>query len=138
MMVSQKSHPTLGLGLIMKDEIEDLERIVDDYGAYFDKIYVAATRKKTYDSLLKSRIADNVELSYFKWIDHFGKARLYNQKQIKTDYWMWIDLDDEIVGAEKIAGELEYMVKNNLDVIWFRYDYIPRETLSDPESLSWR
>ncbi|MCA9334853.1 tetratricopeptide repeat protein, partial [Candidatus Saccharibacteria bacterium] len=50
----------------------------------------------------------------------------------------WIDLDDEIVGAEKIAGELEYMVKNNLDVIWFRYDYIPRETLSDPESLSWR
>lgn len=132
------SRRTLGLAMIMKDEIDDLKRIVEDYGHIFDKIYITVTHEKTYNALCKSAVAELVDLSFFEWIDHFGKARLYNQKQIKTDYWMWIDLDDEIVGAEKIASVLEYMVKNNLDVIWFRYDYIPRETLSDPESLSWR
>jgi tetratricopeptide (TPR) repeat protein len=138
MKATQKSRPTLSLAMIMKDEIEDLDRIVKDYGQYFDKIYVTVTHQKTYDALQKSTLATQVELSYFKWIDHFGKARLYNQQQVKTDYWMWIDLDDEIEGAENIPQVFDHMVTNNLDVIWFQYDYVPRVNLSDPGSILWR
>jgi hypothetical protein len=105
---------TLGLAMIMKDEVEDLDRIVKDYGRFFDKIYVTVTDQKTYTALrkrfpAKSATTGPVELSYFKWIDHFGKARIYNQRQVKTDYWMWIDLDDEIEGAEKLPLVLELM-----------------------------
>ncbi|RYX78958.1 hypothetical protein EON76_04585 [bacterium] len=77
-------------------------------------------------------------MSYFKWIDHFGKARIYNQKQIKTDYWMWIDLDDEIQNAENITRVIEHMASNALDVVWFQYEYIKRTTLTEPRSLLWR
>jgi tetratricopeptide (TPR) repeat protein len=124
--------------MIMKDEIEDLERIVHDYGKYFDKIYVTVTNKKTYTSLQKSAIADLVELTYFEWIDHFGKARNYNLDQVKTDYWMWIDLDDEIEGAEKLHQVVEYMDANNLDAVWFQYDYIRHVNSSEPSAITWR
>lgn len=141
--VTRKTHPTLGLTMIMKDEIEDLDRIVKDYGQYFDKLYVTVTDKKTHTKLLK-KIAQNpaaykkVELSFFKWIDHFGKARLYNQQQVQADYWMWIDLDDEIEGAENIREVVDYMETKGLNMAWFKYDYIQRLTLTEPGSILWR
>jgi tetratricopeptide (TPR) repeat protein len=143
MKAAPKSRRTLGLAMIMKDEVEDLDRIVKDYGRFFDKIYVTVTDRKTYTALrkrfpAKSATTGPVELSYFKWIDHFGKARIYNQRQVKTDYWMWIDLDDEIEGAEKLPLVLELMITNDLDMVWFQYDYIQRVNFSDPGSISWR
>ena len=143
MGTAQENHPTLSLAMIMKDEIDDLERIIKSYGACFDKIYVTVTDKKVYSSLLK-KYADGIttvgqiELSYFKWIDHFGKARRYNQRHIKTDYWMWIDTDDEIEGSENIREVVDYMRTNDLDAAWFSYDYIRRVHLSDPEAISRR
>lgn len=142
-MTDKKTRPTLGLAMIMKDEVDDLDRIVKDYGKYFDKIYVTATEKKTHTKIVnilakKPAAYKNVELSYFKWIDHFGKARRYNQKQIKTDYWMWIDLDDEIEGAENIREVVDIMVENNLNEVWFEYDYHPQTKMSDYKAIQWR
>jgi len=130
---AQNFRPTLGLAMIMKDEVEDLDRIVKDYGKFFDKIYVTVTHQETYEALLKrfpenSATAGLVELSYFKWIDHFGKARLYSQQQIKTDYWMWLDLDDEIENAGSLRHVIEYMVANDLNAVWFRYDTVRLST----------
>lgn len=124
----------------MKDEIDDLEHIIHDYGKYFDKIYVTVTHKETHTKLLKKIPQPNnlVELSYFKWIDHFGKARRYNQRQIKTDYWMWIDTDDEIEGGEHLPSVPEYMDTNNLDDIWFPYDYTRRVSSMEHETATWR
>lgn len=141
MKTNQKTRHTLGLTMIMKDEVEDLDRIIKDYGSFFDKIYVTVTEQKTYAALCEhftdnSATADLVELSYFKWIDHFGKARIFNRFQVKTDYWMWMDLDDEIEGAENISQVLKYVVANDLDVAWFQYEYIQRLSLSDPEVIS--
>ncbi len=143
MKAKKEARHTLGLAMIMKDEVEDLDRIINDYGSFFDKIYITVTDKEVYTTLLKkfnqnSVDTKKVELSYFKWIDHFGKARRYNQQQIKTDYWMWIDLDDEVEGVENIPEVLKDIVANRLDAVWFQYDYVPRVTLSDPASISWR
>lgn len=127
MKKDQEARHTLGLAMIMKDEIEDLDRIVRDYGHFFDKIYVTVTDKKTHTKLLKkyseNSSASKLQLSYFKWINHFGKARLYNQKQIKTDYWMWIDLDDEILNADLLPALFEQTVRGNLDSVSFAYEY---------------
>lgn len=129
---------TLGLAMIMKNEVEDLDRIVKDYGKFFDKIYVTVTDKKTYTALLKSDTANLVDLSYFKWIDHFGKARNYNLNQVKTDYWMWLDLDDDIEGAENLAQVIDHMVTNDLDVVWIQYDAVRRVDTSESGSTLWR
>jgi len=143
MKAAQRSRPTLGLAMIMEDEIKDLDRIVHDYGKFFDKVYVTVTDRQTYATLRKrfpkkSETDSLVQLSYFKWIDHFGKARQYNQRQIKTDYWMWLDTDDEIEGVENVPQVIEYMVSNNLDAVWFQYDYVPRVNFSDPKAILWR
>lgn len=143
MKTVRETRRTLGLAMMMKDEVEDLDRIINDYGSFFDKIYVTVTHKKTYDTLFK-RFTNNpatdklVELSYFKWIDHFGKARLYNQKQIKTDYWMWLDLDDEIEGVEKLHQVINYMEIKNLDAVVFQYDRLKRANLLEPGRMQWR
>lgn len=139
----KKSRPTLGLAMIMKDEIEDLERILNECGDYFDKFYITATNKKLHTAL-KKKIADKhpaykqVELSYFEWIDHFGKARLYNHSQIKTDYWMCIDPDDEIEGAENLSAVIDYMIEKNLDATVFPYETPRRTNLSEPVTIGWR
>lgn len=143
MKKTQQTRHTLSLAMIMKDEIEDLNRIVKDYGRYFDKIYVTVTDKRTHTTLKKHFsvepiVNSHVELSYFKWIDHFGKARIYNQQQIKTDYWMWIDTDDEIEGAEHIPSVPEYMEAKNLDDVWFPYDYTRRVSITEHETATWR
>jgi len=142
-MTAQKTRHTLGLAMIMKDEVEDLDRIVIDYGKFFDKIYVTVTDLKTYNLLNKRfpddpMIARKLELSYFKWVDHFGKARNYNLRQVKTDYWMWIDLDDEIDGAQNIRKVVEYMDTNDINMIIFRYDYLRQDNLLDPNPVFWR
>lgn len=143
MRTTRRGRKTLGLAMIMKDEIDDFHRIVQNYGSFFDKIYITATVKKTHN-LLSKYLADNpsaakhIELSYFKWIDHFGKARRFNQRQIKTDFWMWIDLDDEIEGAENLAAIVKYMDTKNFEDIWFQYDYIRRVNSSEQGSIHWR
>lgn len=143
MEMTKKTRPTLGLTMIMKDEIDDLDRIIHDYGSSFDKVYVTVTDKKTYNTLRRRRAngfeaGGLVVLSYFEWIDHFGKARLYNQKQIKTDYWMWIDLDDEIEGVEHLPRVVEYMIAKKLDAVVFRYDRTNRSSSTEPDPIQWR
>jgi tetratricopeptide (TPR) repeat protein len=51
---------------------------------------------------------------------------------------MWIDLDDEIEGVDKLPDVLKYMDKKNFDDIWFQYDYIRRVKSSEPGSIHWR
>lgn len=40
-------------------------------------------------------------LTHFKWCDDFAAARNYNFKDVKTDYAMWMDLDDVLSDTEK-------------------------------------
>jgi hypothetical protein len=133
---------TLGLAMIMKDEVADLDRILTNYGQYFDKIYLTVTDKSTYEQI-KGRFAGGtpeaklVSLTYFKWQEHFGAARRFNQKHVTTDYWMWIDLDDEIEGAEHLAQVVEDMAHRDLDGVMFKHNTYQNE-YGQTEGLQWR
>jgi tetratricopeptide (TPR) repeat protein len=134
------SNKTIGLAMIMKDETNDLQRIIREYGEYFDRIYVTVTHKPTYDVLLselKELNYPKFELSYFEWINHYGKARLYNLSKVKTDYWMWIDLDDSIINPDKIPELFSQAIKEDLDIVYLPYDYYQNE-FGDSESMLWR
>lgn len=117
--------PTLGLSFIT-NVAEPAKQLVRDYGMYFDKIYITvADNDKTVYHELKRDLAghDKVKLSYFKWVKSFGKARLYNQSQIKTDYFFWMDTDDTVDHPELIRPLMKDMENSGFDMMFMNYNY---------------
>lgn len=127
---------TVGLAMITNDA-EATIALLEKYGQYFDKwfITVADKDKKQYKKL--EGYSDKLVLSYFKWCDSFGKARIANQATIDTDYWFWIDSDDEIEGIENLPVLLEQMKAEDLDAIYMRYDYMKND-LGESTGDHWR
>lgn len=120
---------TLALAMITNDA-EATKKLITEYEEYFDKIYitVATVNKQPYNNLKQtSWLPKKVELTYFKWIDNFGKAREFNRKQIDTDYWFWMDDDDHIDNPEKLKDVVKFMNKNQLDVAYLKYDYFQND-----------
>lgn len=118
---------TLALSMITNDA-GGAARIIEKYSDYFDRIYitVADKNRKEFSTLqdFKQRFDPaKIKLTYFKWCDDFGKAREFNREEIDTDYWFWMDDDDEIENPEKLRDIVEYMESKDLDVVRFMYNY---------------
>lgn len=137
-----RARPTLGLAMIMKDEVDDLNRILADYGVFFDKIFLTVTDEATHRQL-KKRFAKTktesalVDLSYFEWRDHFGATRRFNQRRITTDYWMWLDMDDEIEHAASLDEVIAYMKHCELDGVMLKHVTFQNER-GQSEGTQWR
>jgi glycosyltransferase involved in cell wall biosynthesis len=59
-----------------------------------------------------------------KWmLADFGGARQHGWKEVGSDYVMWIDSDDLLVGGDKIQEILADMKKNGVDTAMLNYDY---------------
>lgn len=129
---------TISLAMI-SNRPEAAKKIIKDYGAYFDKIYltIADKDKKVFNQLRHELTDPKIKLSYFKWVKHFGKARAFNLKQIKTDYWFWIDDDDTIDHPELIRPLAKQMADNEIDVVFLNYDYYQNE-YGEGQANHWR
>jgi tetratricopeptide (TPR) repeat protein len=114
---------TLALAMIVKDALV-IPDIVDKYEQFFDKLYITVAAKTEPENGLNH---PKLVQSYFKWIDHFGKAREFNRQQVTADYWFWMDDDDEIDHPEQLRSLVDYMDKNQLDVAYLKYDYFQNE-----------
>lgn len=123
---------SFGLAIIAKDEVEEVQRILKELDPYIDKAFITITNKKREQDFYKID-NDKVVWSTFTWVDDFSKARNYNLKQIKTDYWMWVDCDDTILGAERIP-ELLRRMDTGVDALYLPYDYMQNE---QGESIAW-
>lgn len=115
--------------------------IVAKYGEYFDKFFITFADKNKKELMKFTQIGSyssfKMNLSYFKWEDNFGKAREYNRQQIDTEYFMWIDSDDEIVNPENIPDLVRYMENMDLDALYMRYDY-QKNDLGEATGDHWR
>lgn len=111
------SQKTVGLCIIVKDETADVARIANDYGKYFDAVYLTVTHKSKLEEIALIPV---LTVSYFEWVKDFSKARNYNFDQAQTDYVFWIDSDDEIINPEGIKN----LVNNYPDVDLFYMDYL--------------
>lgn len=128
-MKNDKKEVTLGLAVITNNA-KDTIRLVSTYADYFDTFYITvADKDKLIYFKLKEAFSENdkVKLSYFKWVDHFGKARRFNQKQIKTDYWFWMDTDDAIDRPENIPKLMSLVQQQDIDALYLNYDYYQNE-----------
>lgn len=127
---------TIALSMISND-VDAVESKIKAYGKYFDEICItiADKDKNTYYEAQK-RLGD-INLTYFKWVNNFAKARNYNMEQIKSDYFFWIDSDDNINNPEYLRTAVSEMEKEGLDAYYMSYIYGYNE-VKEPIAVHWR
>lgn len=124
---------TIGLSMIVRDEVEEVAKLLELLDPYIDEAYITITSKKREQDFYKIKNS-KVRWSTFTWVDNFSKARNYNLKRIKTDYFIWLDSDDTVLNPERIPELCEYMQRNGLDGLYLPYDYMQNEA---GESIAW-
>lgn len=119
--------PTLSLCMITKDEVEDVDRVINIVDKYVDEICITITnkaRRKEYSKLIKN---PKVKWSYFDWVDDFSKARNYNFSQATSDYILWLDCDDEVENIEMLSKIVAHMASKDFNVVYLPYNYAQNE-----------
>lgn len=98
---------TITLAMIVKNEVNNLPRLLASTDGCFDE-YVFVDTGSTdgtieYLTDLQTKgMKDGakVTLRHFEWCDDFSAARNESYKDIKTDFVMWMDADDELSDKE--------------------------------------
>lgn len=107
---------SVGLCIITKHYDDSIKQIVESYSQYYDKVYVQVNGLGGHPKSTSS-----LDISEYTWNDDFAEARNALLKKVKTNYWMWLDSDDEILNPELIPELIEYAVKGSYDLIYLPY-----------------
>ena len=113
---------TIGLCVITKEIDDALINKLLEVKDYFDAIYVQQNGSKAFKGN-----SNWLTVSSFKWNDNFSDARNALLKEVKTDYWTWMDTDDEIIGVENLRQVVDNMVAKGIDLVMAPYHYMINE-----------
>ncbi len=132
---------SLGFAQITNDA-EATIRLIQAYDEYFDKFFITIADTKKDEYFKFKKFADNytkkpIKYKYFKWVKSFGKARIANQKLITTDYWFWMDTDDDVDHPELLRPAVQKMEQEGLEVMFFNYNYY-RNPHGEGQADHWR
>lgn len=126
----------LSLGLILKDELGQFKRILNDYYQYFDEVIVAVDDKlPEFQDIAKDY--PNVKILPYIWINDFSDKRNLVHKTITGEYYFRIDADDKILNPENIRKVAEDAKKKNLDIAYFYYLY-SKDQFGNVNAAHWR
>jgi hypothetical protein len=114
---------TIGLGIICKDEVGEIDTILGKYSQFFDIVHITITHPSKRKELEKVCRSHGAEFSYFDWIDDFAAARNFNKAQLKTDYIFRMDADDSLEGVHNIQPLFEKAVAQDLSIVYCYYVY---------------
>lgn len=100
--------PTIALACILKNEINNIPRMLESVRGCFDEIHLTDTGSDDGSLELLQKYVKTGEnpaktplfLHHFKWINDFSAARNYAFSKPETDYIMWLDLDDVLQNRE--------------------------------------
>lgn len=119
--------------MIVKDdsEVESLKETLKTVIPYVDGLYITANGKKTddiealIDSTREKYPYKTVDYSYLEWKKDFSEQRNFNFSRVKedTDYILWLDTDDLLVGGDQLRRIAKQAKKNGKDVVFFKYWY---------------
>lgn len=114
---------TVALSMIVKDEFEQVEKLVSDAFDYFDQISIVVSHKPTYNKLKKNFPDEKVNLKYRTWNNRFDEARNASLALCTTDFVFWLDADDTF--DFKGIPQLVYIAEaNSIDAIFLPYNYM--------------
>ena len=117
---------TIGLCMIVKDEIDEIKRIYADYGRHFDRLFITVTSLDKLEEFHKFATEVNMKsvghivISTYAWDKNFSNARNFNFNTADTDYIFWMDADDDLIHGH----ELRQIAELEPDVDMFRMTYI--------------
>ena len=107
------NRPTVALCCILKNETRNISRMLQSVKGCFDQIVMVDTGStdgsvEFLEQINKHIDHDNpmwagfphIQIEHFTWINDFSAARNYSFEFAKTDYIMWLDLDDELSDAK--------------------------------------
>ncbi len=112
----------LSLSIIVKDEVNEVKRILRDYEQYFDSVDIAVDFKLEEFEVLKKN-HPKLNVYPFTWINDFAAKRNFLASKIDADYYMRMDTDDEILNPENIRASVEQAVAEDIAIIYVLYEY---------------
>lgn len=98
--------PSLALCLICKNEVHNFPTLLASVEGCFDEIHVTDTGSTDGTLELLDRYRDSnpaktkLFVHDFTWVNDFSAARNYSFSHAKTDFVMWMDLDDILANAD--------------------------------------
>ncbi len=106
--------PTIALCCIMRDEARNIGPLLKSVKGCFDEIHITDTgstdNSVEFLETINKNIAEGtgfwsegypeINIHHFTWVNDFAAARNYSFSFAKTDYILWLDLDDELSSAE--------------------------------------
>jgi glycosyltransferase involved in cell wall biosynthesis len=101
------SKQTIALACILKNEARNLPRMLESIRGCFDEIHLTDTGSTDGSIEMIQKWIDQghdfggkMFLHHFEWCDDFAVARNASFAPVKTDYVMWMDLDDVLGNRE--------------------------------------
>jgi tetratricopeptide (TPR) repeat protein len=123
--------PTLGLGLIARDEADTLPRLLASCAGAFDEIVLVDTGSTDatvdcFQAWAATQDGTVCRVLHFTWIDDFAAARQVALEALTSDWACWADCDDILQGAEALRGAVATAGPRTAGLMG-RYDYSPSE-----------
>lgn len=105
-------------------KLPNIKRLIKSAIPAVDTVHITANHKPC-SKLKKWCEKEGYDFSFRKWTKDFSDQRNYNFSRApeNTDYILWADSDDVLVGAQHIRKVAEIAQKNNNDVVFFTYWY---------------
>lgn len=94
-----RNRPSIALAMIVKNEEENLERVIESVRGCVDEIHITDTGSTDNTVEVAKRLGAHVH--HFEWCYDFSKARAASFEPIKTDYILWLDADDVLENREE-------------------------------------
>ena len=123
--------PTVGLGLIARDEEETLPRLLASCDGAFDEVVLVDTGSTDatvarFEAWAQTQPGTRCRVLHFAWIDDFAAARQVALDALESDWTSWADCDDELRGARELRGAAA-AASPEIAGLTARYDYAPTE-----------
>jgi len=117
---------TVGVGVICRNNQETIKDCIDSFIDHVDQLSIVFGGKSTdkTEEIVKGMARKNPKIQWhnFEWVDDFAAARNYSFSFLNTDWYLWVDADDTVVGAENLR-KLAEAAAPEIGAVWFKYKY---------------
>ncbi len=128
---------TVALTMIVKDEFDNVLDIVSTAYPHFQQIVLVVSDKTTWKKLSQTLAKQpKVEVYHRPWNNRFDEARNFALDKVTTDYWFWLDADDQF-DFDVIPQLVNQAVQGDLQQILLPYHYAQDER-GNITALHWR
>lgn len=116
-----KQHRTVAATIIARNAGSTFGRCLASIKPYCDQIIVVLGGQSDDDTEAIAR-SFGCEVYPFEWVDDFAAARNATLAHVNTEFFFWIDTDDELVGGENIQKHLAVLPDSHIG-FWWPYHY---------------